>query len=107
MAQWVTLLYTDSKTVTSKHNYTYTITMNVCDDNVGCNEVKNVMCFTTIPTLFVYFLYDHIPTFFYIFPEMFFITCIYMCMTVDKHKWRIVQSCRSDGYCSTNCGSHL
>ena len=50
-------------------------TMNVCDDNVGCNEVKNVMCFTTIPTLFVYFLYDHIPTFFYIFLEMFFITC--------------------------------
>ena len=27
---------------------------------------------TTIPTLFVYFLYDHIPTFFYIFKEMFF-----------------------------------
>ena len=53
------------------------ITMNVCDDNVGCNEVKNVMCYTTIPTLFVYFLYDHIPTFFYIFPEMFFITCYY------------------------------
>ena len=51
--------------------------MNVCDDNVGCNEVKNVMCFTTIPTLFVYFLYDHIPTFFYIFPEMFFITCLH------------------------------
>ena len=50
----LTVLYTDSKTVTSiysKHNYTYTITMNVCDDNVGCNEVKNVMCFTTIPTL--------------------------------------------------------
>ena len=40
----LTVLYTDSKTVTSsKHNYTYTVTMNVCDDNVGCNEVKNVM----------------------------------------------------------------
>ena len=80
----LTVLYTDSKTVTSiysKHNYTYTITMNVCDDNVGCNEVKNVMCFTTIPTLFVYFLYDHIPTFFYIFPEMFFITCTYIHIT--------------------------
>ena len=34
-----------------------------------------MMCYTTIPTLFVYFLYSHIPTFFYIFPEMFFITC--------------------------------
>ena len=48
----LTVLYTDSKTVTSsKHNYTYTVTMNVCDDTVGCNEVKNVMCYTTIPTL--------------------------------------------------------
>ena len=74
------MLYTDSKTVTSsKHNYkcTYTVTMNVCDDNVGCNEVKNVNCYTTIPTLLVYFFYDHIPTFFYIFSEMFFITCNY------------------------------
>ena len=53
-------------------DYTYTVTMNVCDDNVGCNEVKNVMCYTTIPTLFVYLFYDHIPTFFYIFSEMFF-----------------------------------
>ena len=32
-------------------------------------------CYTTIPTLFVYFFYDHIPTFFDIFSEMFFITC--------------------------------
>ena len=72
----LTVLYTDSKTVTSsKHNYTYTVTMNVCDDNVGCNEVKNVMCYATILTLFVYFFNDHIPTFFYIFSEMFFITC--------------------------------
>ena len=43
------MLYTDSKRVTSsKHNYTYTVTMNVCDDNIGCNEVKNVMCYTTV-----------------------------------------------------------
>ena len=37
-----------------------------------------MMCFTTIPTLFVYFFYDHIPTFFYIFSEMFFYYCIVM-----------------------------
>ena len=87
------MLYTDSKTVTSsKHNYTYTVTMNVCDDNVGCNEVKNVMCYTTIPTLFVYFFYDHIPTFFYIFSEMFFITCIYT--SNKKHFMKNVKECR-------------
>ena len=31
-----------------------------------------MMCYTTIPTLFVYFFNNHIPTFFYIFSEMFF-----------------------------------
>ena len=35
------------------------------------------MCSTSVPTLFQYFFYDHIPTFLYIFHEMFFITCIY------------------------------
>ena len=34
-----------------------------------------VMCSTSVPTLFQYFFYDHIPTFLYIFHEMFFITC--------------------------------
>ena len=33
------------------------------------------MCYTTIPTLFVYFFNDHIPILFYIFSEMFLITC--------------------------------
>ena len=37
-----------------------------------------VMCSTSVPTLFQYFFYDHIPTFLYIFHEMFFITCIIM-----------------------------
>ena len=37
-----------------------------------------VMCSTSVPTLFQYFFYDHIPTFLYIFHEMFFITCIYI-----------------------------
>ena len=32
------------------------------------------MCSASIPTLFQYFLYVHIPTFFYVFIEMFFIT---------------------------------
>ena len=36
-----------------------------------------VMCSTSVPTLFQYFFYDHIPTFLYIFHEMFFITCYY------------------------------
>ena len=36
-----------------------------------------VMCSTSVPTLFQYFFYDHIPTFLYIFHEMFFITCRY------------------------------
>ena len=36
-----------------------------------------VMCSTSVPTLFQYFFYDHIPTFLYIFDEMFFITCFY------------------------------
>ena len=31
---------------------------------------------TTIPTLFVYFLYDHIPTFFYIFKKCFLLLVI-------------------------------
>ena len=35
-----------------------------------------VMCSTSVPTLFQYFFYDHIPTFLYIFHEMFFITCV-------------------------------
>ena len=38
---------------------------------------------TTIPTLFVYFLYDHIPTFFYIFKKCFLLLVyiiIYMYM---------------------------
>ena len=35
-----------------------------------------VMCSTSVPTLFQYFFYDHIPTCLYIFHEMFFITCI-------------------------------
>ena len=35
-----------------------------------------VMCSTSVPTLLPYFFYDHIPTFLYIFHEMFFITCI-------------------------------
>ena len=30
-----------------------------------------VMCSTSVPTLFQYFFYDHIPTFLYIFHEMF------------------------------------
>ena len=34
-----------------------------------------VMCSTSVPTLFQYFFYDHIPTFLYTFHEMFFITC--------------------------------
>ena len=38
-----------------------------------------VMCSTSVPTLFQYFFYDHIPTFLYIFHEMFFITCYIMC----------------------------
>ena len=35
---------------------------------------------TTIPTLFVYFLYDHIPTFFYIFKK-----CFLLLVTVGVH----------------------
>ena len=35
-----------------------------------------VMCNTSVPTLFQYFFYDHIPIFLYIFHEMFFIACI-------------------------------
>ena len=31
---------------------------------------------TTIPTLFVYFLYDHIPTLFYIFKKCFLLLVI-------------------------------
>ena len=48
----------------------------IFDDNVGCSEVKNVMCYTTIPTLFVYIFHDHIPTFFYIFAEMLWLVTI-------------------------------
>ena len=51
--------------------------MYVVDDNdVGCHRSNMcVMCSTSVPTLFQYFFYDHIPTFLYIFHEMFFITC--------------------------------
>ena len=37
-----------------------------------------VMCSASIPTLFQYFLYDHIPTFFYIFIKnvYFYYSCI-------------------------------
>ena len=53
-------------------------TSHVVDDNdVGCHRSNMcVMCSTSVPTLFQYFFYDHIPTFLYIFHEMFFITCI-------------------------------
>ena len=42
-----------------------------------------VMCSTSVPTLFQYFFYDHIPTFLYIFHEMFFINkqCTHQCAT--------------------------
>ena len=43
-----------------------------------------VMCSTSVPTLFQYFFYDHIPTFLYIFHEMFFITCLYLYVTVHR-----------------------
>ena len=42
-----------------------------------------VMCSTSIPTLFQYFFYDHIPTFLYIFHEMFFITCKEVAVEVE------------------------
>ena len=44
-----------------------------------------VMCSTSVPTLFQYFFYDHIPTFLYIFHEMFFITC----SMYDYTRWTI------------------
>ena len=48
----------------------------VSDNDVGCHRSNMcVMCSTSVPTLFQYFFYDHIPTFLYIFHEMFFITC--------------------------------
>ena len=50
----------------------------VSDSDVGCHRSNMcVMCSTSVPTLFQYFFYDHIPTFLYIFHEMFFITCLY------------------------------
>ena len=50
----------------------------VSDNDVGCHRSNMcVMCSTSVPTLFQYFFYDHIPTFLYIFHEMFFITCLY------------------------------
>ena len=59
----------------------------VVDDNdVGCHRSNMcVMCSTSVPTLFQYFFYDHIPTFLYIFHEMFFITCNIM-MTAIKNE---------------------
>ena len=52
-------------------------TSHVVDDkDVGCHRSNMcVMCSKSVPTLFQYFFYDHIPTFLYIFHEMFFITC--------------------------------
>ena len=44
-----------------------------------------VMCSTSVPTLFQYFFYDHIPTFLYIFHEMFFITCIYIRLIIKRY----------------------
>ena len=37
-----------------------------------------VMCSTSVPTLFQYFFYDHIPIFLYIFHEMFFTSILYI-----------------------------
>ena len=53
-----------------------------------------VMCSTSVPTLFQYFFYDHIPTFLYIFHEMFFTTCNNDNQKVDEHfgvlvSWRL------------------
>ena len=45
---------------------------------------------TTIPTLFVYFLYDHIPTFFYIFKKCFLLL---VTLHLDLH---------DDSKCSAN-----
>ena len=41
-----------------------------------------VMCSTSVPTLFQYFFYDHIPTFLYIFHEM---SCYYIRLHVYLH----------------------
>ena len=47
---------------------------------------------TTIPTLFVYFFYDHIPTFFYIFKKCFLLLVI---IQVVKHFIKnYVKKCR-------------
>ena len=50
-----------------------------------------VLCSYSIPTLFQYFFYDHIPTFLYIFHEMFFITCLYaFFLAFAHHKFHLV-----------------
>ena len=51
-----------------------------------------VMCSTSVPTLFQYFFYDHIPTFLYIFHEMVFITC--NITSSKKHFMKNVKECR-------------
>ena len=68
-------------------------TNHVVDDNdVGCHRSNMcVMCGTSVPTLFQYFFYDHIPTFLYIFHEM-FITCNYT--SNKKHFLKNVKECR-------------
>ena len=45
-----------------------------------------VKCSTSVPTLFKYFFYDHIPIFLYIFHEMFFFTCVGR--DDPEEKWR-------------------
>ena len=50
-----------------------------------------VMCSTSVPTLFQYFFYDHIPTFLYIFHEMFFITCIIIIRPFQVVVWFLVK----------------
>ena len=50
--------------------------LQVCDDNVGCNEVKNVM-YDYHTDLVCILFYDHIVTFFYIFKKSFLLpVCI-------------------------------
>ena len=53
-----------------------------------------VMCSTSVPTLFQYFFYDHIPTFLYIFHERFLLLVIKN--TEDEHSgvyvsWRLTK----------------
>ena len=61
-----------------------------------------VMCSTSVPTLFQYFFYDHIPTFLYIFHEMFFIACVItprgVLLPIYKHE----HSARGQGLINRN-----